>query len=134
MAKCKLLAFLLCESASLAPEPDNRVTLTHLFDKIKLPQTPGDDHVPFIWAYYKVDVGAAPCNVVLRIVGPQEREIPGNRRHPIDRVGPIQGVWALDVSLFKEPGTYDFELKEESDGSEPRSLARTRLVVDAEGK
>jgi hypothetical protein len=134
MAKCKLLAFLLCEGASVAPEPDNRVTLHHLFDRIILPRTPGKTDVTFVWAYYKIDVVDEPCTVALRLIDPQQREIPGSWRHPIKQTGPIQGVWALHTGLFKEQGLYRLELGEESEGSEPHTLASTRLVVELEGK
>ena len=139
MAKCKLLALLLCEGASVAPEPDSRVTLHHLFDRIVLRRTPEKTDVTFIWAYYKVVVDApctvdSPCTVALRIVNPQGEEVPGTRRHSIVQDGPIQGVWALDTGLFKELGPYRLELREESEGSEPHTLASTRLVVALEGK
>jgi len=133
MANCRLLAFLLCESASVAPEPDNRVTLHHLLDRIILPRTPEKTDVTFVWAYYKVAVDA-PCTVALRVVNPQGREVPGSRRHSIDRIGPVQGVWALDTDLFKEPGPYVLELNEETDSPESHPLARTRLDVRLEGK
>jgi hypothetical protein len=131
MAKCKLLAFLLCERASAAPEPDNKVTLHNLFDRMILPRNP--EKTELIFAYYKIVV-EAPCTVALRVIDPQQREIPGNWRHPIKQTGPIQGVWALHTGLFREPGHYVLELEEDSDGAESRSLARTRLVVDLEGK
>ena len=133
MAKCELLAFLLCESASVAPAPDNRVTLRHLFDRIILPRTSEKTDVTFVWAYYKVVVDA-PCTVALSVIHSQQGKIPGNWRHPIKQTGPIQGVWALHTGLFKEPGHYRLELREESEGSEPHTLASTRLVVELEGK
>jgi hypothetical protein len=133
MAKCKLLAFLLCERATVAPEPDSRVTLHHLFDRVILPRTSEKTDVTYVWAYYKIDVDA-PCTVALSVIHPQQREIPGNWRHPIKQTGPIQGVWALHTGLFKELGLYRLELREESEGSEPHTLASTRLVVELEGK
>jgi hypothetical protein len=134
VAKCKLLAFLLCEGASVAPEPDNRVTLHHLFDRIILPRTSEKTDVTFVWAYYKIIVVDAPCTVALRVIDPQQREIRGNWRHSIGQTGPLQGVWALYMGLFKEPGSYVFELSEETDGAESHSLASTHLAVDLEGK
>jgi hypothetical protein len=131
MAKCKLLAFVLCERASVAPEPDNRVTLHHLFDRMILPRN--TEETDLIFAYYKIVV-EAPCTVALRVIDPQQRELPRIPPHSIERVGPIQGVWALHTGLFEEPGVYVFELREESDGPEPYSLASTNLVVDLEGK
>ena len=131
MAKCKLLAFLLCERASAAPEPDNKVTLHNLFDRMILPRNP--EKTELIFAYYKI-VAEAPCTVALRVIDPQQRELPGNWRHPIKQTGPIQGVWALHTGLFREPGRYRLELREESEGLEPHTLASTRLVVELEGK
>jgi hypothetical protein len=131
MAKCKLLAFLLCERATAAKEPDNKVTLHHLFDRMILP--PNSQKTDLIFAYYKIVVDA-PCTVALRVIDPQQREIRGNWRYSIGQTGPVQGVWALHTGLFKEPGHYVLELEEESNGAESRSLARTRLVVDLEGK
>jgi hypothetical protein len=131
MAKCKLLAFLLCEKASVEPTPDNRVTLRHLFDRIIVGPTPGEPES--FCAYYKIVVDE-PCTVALRVTDRGQREIPGNWRESISQIGPIQGVWRLDTSLFREPGVYVFELREESDGSESHSLASTRLVVEQEGK
>lgn len=133
MAKCKLLAFLLCESASVAPEPDNRVTLHHLLDRIAVPRISEKNEITFIWAYYRIVV-EAPCTVALKVLDIQRQEVPGNWRHPIVRIGPVQGVWALHTSLFKESGTYSLELREETDGAESHALASTRLVVDLGGK
>ena len=131
MAKCKLLAFLLCERASVAPAPDNRVTLRHLFDRITVAPTPEEPES--FYAYFKIVVDE-PCTVALRVIDPGQQEIPVNWRDSIAQIGPIQGVWPLDTSLFKGPGVYVFELSEESDGSEPYSLASTRLVVDRGSK
>jgi hypothetical protein len=86
-----------------------------------------------IFAYYKVVVDA-PCTVALRVIDPQQREIRGNWRYSIGQSGPVQGVWALHTGLFKEAGLYRLELREESEGSEPHTLASTRLVVELEGK
>jgi hypothetical protein len=131
MAKCKLLAFLLCEKASVAPAPDNRVTLRHLFDRIIVAPTPEEPEE--FYAYFKIVVDE-PCTMALRVIDPGQREIPGNWRDSIAQIGPIQGVWLLDINLFREPGVYVFELREESDGSDSYSLASTRLVVDRGSK
>lgn len=133
MAKCKLLAFLLCERASVSPESDRKVTLHHLFDRMILPRDL--DKTELIFAYYKV-VADAPCNLSLKVIGPKGGELPRIPPHSIEilRVGPIQGVWALHAGLFEEPGVYVFELEEETDGPEPHSLASTNLVVEREGK
>ena len=132
MAKCRLLAFLLCERASVAPAPDNRVTLYHLFDRIIVVPTPEEPESFSV--YFKIVVDE-PCTVALRVINPAQQEIAGNWRDSIAQVGPIQGVWqTLDTSLFREPGVYVFELREESVGSESHCLASTRLVVEQEGK
>jgi hypothetical protein len=131
MVKCKLLAFLLCERATVSPDSDRKVTLHHLFDRVILPPNPKSTDL--IFAYYKI-VAGGPCTVALRVIDPQQQEVRGNWRHAIGQAGPVQGVWALDTGLFKEAGQYVVELKEESDGSQPDSLASMRLVVDREGK
>ncbi len=129
MAKCKLLAFLLCERATAAADQHNKVTLHNLFDRIVLPLTPGKSDL--IFAYYKIDV-KEPCTVALRITDPFKREIRRDWRHPIEHMGPIQGVWALDTDLFKEPGRYVLEMDEE--GPDPHPLASMDLIVDVERK
>jgi hypothetical protein len=126
MAKCKLLAFLLCEKATAAPKPDNVVTLHHVFDRIAIPKTPD-----LIFAYYKIVV-VEPCVVALRVVDPLHREIRRNWRHSRDQVGPVQGLWALYTGDFEEPGTYILELDEVTDDSEPRPLATMHLAVEQE--
>jgi hypothetical protein len=131
MAKCKLLAFLLCESASISPGLDRKVTLHHLFDRMILPPNP--KKTDLIFAYYKI-VAGGPCTVALRVTDPQQKEVRGNWRHSIGQPGPIQGVWALDTGFFKEAGHYVVELKEENDGSQSDSLASMRLVVEQEGE
>jgi hypothetical protein len=94
---------------------------------------PDPKKTDLIFAYYKI-VAGGPCTVALRVVNPQQREVRGNWRHSIERVGPIQGVWALDTALFKEAGQYVVELKEETDGPQSDSIASVRLVVDQGGK
>jgi len=131
MAKCKLLAFLLCEKAVVSAEPGRKVTLHGLFDRIIVPRTL--EEADLFFAYYKIVVDE-PCTVTLRVIDPGRREIPGNWRDSIMQIGPIQGVWALDPGLLKEPGPYVLELREESVGSESHCLASTRLVVEQEGK
>jgi len=127
MAKCKLLAFLLCERASVAPAPDNRVTLHHLFDRIIVPPTPEEPELFF--ACYKIVVDE-PCTVKLRVLDPLQREIPGNWRDSIAQVGPVQSIWALTSSLFKQPGRYVLELRQEVEDSEALSLASMLFVVE----
>ncbi len=61
-------------------------------------------------------------------------EIPGNWRDSIGQIGPIQSIWALTTTLFKQPGRYALELKQESDDADVVSLATTLLVVDQQGE
>jgi hypothetical protein len=131
MAKCKLLAFLLCEKATVAAEPGKKVTLHGLFDRIIVPRTLEETELFF--AYYKIVVDE-PCTVTLRVIDPRRREIPGNWRDPIAQLGPIQGVWALDPGLLKEPGPYVLELREETDDSGSHALASMLLVVSQESE
>jgi hypothetical protein len=127
MAKCKLLAFLLCESATASPHPDRKVTLHGLFDRIIVPPTPEEPELFF--AYYKIVVDE-PCIVTLRVLDPLQREIPGNWRDSIAQVGPVQSIWALTSSLFKQPGRYVLELRQEVEDSEALSLASMLFVVE----
>lgn len=128
MAKCKLLAFLLCENAT--KDHDGKVLLYNLFDRIIKPRTPRSDKPFFV--YYKIIV-KEPCSISLRAVHFSGREIPGNWRHEYSQIGPIQAIWSLAASLFKQPGNYALELRQEIEGSEPLALMRTLLIVDEEG-
>jgi hypothetical protein len=106
--------------------------LCHLFDRIIVAST--REEPESFSAYYKIVVDE-PCTVALRVTDPAQREIAGNWRDSIAKIGPIQGVWqTLDTSLFRELGVYVFELREENVGSESHCLASTRLVVEEEGK
>jgi hypothetical protein len=127
MEKCKLLAFLLCERATRGP--DGKVTLHGLFDRIILPRTQAPPLLFFI--YYKTVVNE-PCTVTLRIIDldRSRSEIPGNWRDSFSQVGPIQSIWALTSSLFKEPGHYAFELRQEAEDSGALSLASMLFVVE----
>jgi hypothetical protein len=127
MAKCKLLAFLLCESATASPDPDRKVTLHGLFDRIIVPPTPEEPELFF--AYYKIVVDE-PCTVTLRVIDPWQREIRGNWRDSITQVGPVQSIWALTSSLFKQPGHYVLELRQEVEDSEALSLASMLFTVE----
>jgi len=128
MAKCKLLAFLLCDSAT--QDSDGKVTLHGLFDRIILPQ--GSAPPKDFFVFYKVDV-KEPCTVTLRVVDPVGNEIAGNWRDSLSQVGPMQTVWALDTSRFMQPGRYVLELRQESDDSTALSLAHMLLIVEKEG-
>ncbi len=129
MAKAKVLAFLLCESATKSR--DGKVTLHDLFDRIIIPRTPGLDKLFFV--YYKIVVDGA-CTVSLRIMDSSGREIPGNWRDSFSYLGPVQSIWALVSSLFRQSGKYALELRQEIEGSEPLSLASMSFVVDQEGE
>ena len=60
MAKCRLQAFLLCEEATRSPEPNSKVTLRHLFDRIVV--APNLKDRVMVFAYFKV-VADAPCTL-----------------------------------------------------------------------
>jgi len=130
MVKCKVLAFLLCENATRGG--DGKVMLHGLFDRIIMPRTRGDVKIFFV--YYKIVVNE-PCAVALRVVHLDRinNEIPGPWRDSFSQLGPVQSVWALTTNLFRQPGNYGLELRQEVEGSEPLSLVSTLLVVDEEG-
>jgi hypothetical protein len=127
MERCKVLAFLLCEKATAGP--DGKVTLHGLFDRIIVPETPAKPKLFFV--FYKVVV-KQPCTLSLRVIDPFQGEIPGNWRDSLTLIGPMQAIWALTSSLFKQPGPYVLELKQETDDSEALSLATMPFVVDQE--
>lgn len=128
MSECKLLAFLLCDSASKSS--DGKVTLHGLFDRIVVPR--GQSEGKLFHVFYKIAVDQ-PCNVTLRVFDPLNGEIPGNWRDRIGQPGLVQSVWALTTSLFKQPGPYGLKLALEFDGSEEILLAAILLVVDQQG-
>jgi hypothetical protein len=128
MTKCKVLAFLLCENAT--KDRDGKVILYNLFDRIVTPRTPRSDKPFFV--YYKIVV-REPCTISLRATHFSGQEISGNWRDKHLQIGPIQAVWTLAASLFKQPGHYALELQQEIEDSEPLPLANTLLVVDEEG-
>ncbi|MGB7590710.1 MAG: hypothetical protein WCD04_06940 [Terriglobia bacterium] len=128
MAKCKLLAFLLCDSAT--QDSDGKVTLHGLFDRVILPH--GSAPPKDFFVFYRVDV-KEPCTVTLRVVDPVGNEIAGNWRDSLSQIGPMQTVRALDTSRFMQPGRYVLELSQESDDLTALSLARMQLIVEKEG-
>jgi len=128
MAKCKLLAFLLCDCATQGS--DGKVTLHGLFDRVIVPQ--GSAPPKDFFVFYKVDV-KEPCAVKLRVIDPGGHEIPGNWRDSLSQIGPMQTVWALDTSRFMQPGPYVLELRQESDDSRALPLAHMLLIVEKEG-
>ena len=125
MEGCKLLAFLLCEKATAGP--DGKVTLYDLFDRIIIPRTPASPKLFFV--YYKVVV-KEPCDVSLKVIDSLGREIPGNWRDSLPKIGPMQAIWALTSNLFRQAGPYVLELRQENDSSEALSLATMVIVVD----
>jgi len=125
MAKCKVLAFLLCDNATR--DRDGKVTLHGLFDRIITPKTPSEARLFFV--YYRV-VAEEPCAIALRVADPNSHEVPGNWRDSLAGLGPMQTVWALTSTLFKQPGSYTLELMQEDGDSEPVSLAEMRLTVE----
>jgi hypothetical protein len=129
MAKCKLLAFLMCERATR--EPDGKVTLHGVFDRITIPRGPATPKLFFV--YYKVVVGQ-PCTMALRVIDPLRGEIGGSWRDSIVQLGPVHSIWSLSSTLFTTPGHYALELRQETDDSDVLSLASTLLVVDKEGE
>ena len=125
MEKCNVLAFLLCEKATASA--DGKVTLHGLFDRIEVSGKPRSSK-PFC-VYYKVVV-KEPCRISLRVVDSSGLEVSGNWCDSISQIGPMHAVWSLVSGLFKEPGPYVLELRQESDGGEEVSLANTVFVVD----
>jgi hypothetical protein len=131
MAKCKVLAFLLCENAT--KDRDGKIILYNLFDRIVTPRTPREDRLFFV--YYKIVV-REPCTVSLRVInssGQQVSQVSGNWCDKHAQIGPIQSIWTLAASLFKQAGNYALELRQEIEGSEPLVLLRSLLIVDEEG-
>ncbi len=129
MVPCKLLAFLLCEKATR--EPNGRVTLSGVFDRIIVPRSPVNPKIFFV--YYKI-IAEQPCTITLRVIDPLGHEIPGPWRDSIGQLGPMQSVWALITRLFKDPGQYQLELNQETDCSGVLSLATMPFLVDHEGE
>jgi len=127
MAKCKVLAFLLCENATKSR--DDKVTLHGLFDRIVVPHDSRHDKLFFV--YYKIVVDGA-CTVSLRITHSSGQEIQGNWRDSFSHVGPVQSIWALVSSLFEQPGNYLLELRQELQAAQPLLLASMLFVVDRE--
>lgn len=128
MAKCELLAFLLCENATKAR--DGKVSLRGLFDRMIIPHTPRE--VKLFFVFYKVLVKES-CTIALRVVDPAGQEITGNWRDSLSVIGPIQTIWALTSALFKQSGVYVLELRQEAGDSETLSLARMTLTIDQQG-
>jgi len=126
MAKCKVLAFLLCDNATR--DRDGKITLHGLFDRIIAPRTRRD--VMIFYVYYRVVVDE-PCAIALRVIDPGGHEVcEANRRDSLPELGPMQTVWSLSSAFFSQPGDYVLELAQEADNSELRTLAKMRLAVE----
>jgi hypothetical protein len=129
MAKCKLLAFLLCDRATR--DPDGKVTLHGIFDRIIIPRSAA--HPKLLYVFYKIVV-EQPCAVTLRVIDPFNGEIPGNWRDSIGQLGPVQSIWALTTTLFKRSGPHALELRLQTDDSEALLLTTMLFVVEHQGE
>jgi hypothetical protein len=129
MAKCKVLAFLLCENATRGG--DGKVILHGLFDRMIAPRTPKDNELFFV--YYKIVV-KEPCTIRLRVfdLDRSNSEITGSWHDSFSQLGPVQGIWALTTNLFRQPGNYALKLEQVMEDSGPIDLADTIMVVDRE--
>lgn len=131
MAKCKLVAFLLCENATMN-HSDGKVTLHGVFDRMIIPAARALPKLFFV--YYKIVVVEQPCTIVLKLTDPAGAEVKGSWRDRIEQTGPVHSIWALISDLFTTPGTYALELRQETDGSDVLSLASMTVIVDKEGE
>ena len=126
MAKARILAFLLCDTAT--KDRDGKVTLHGLFDRLIAPRNRRD--VKTFFVYYRVVV-VEPCTLTLRVTDPHGNKIPKDYwRDSLTDIGPIQTIWALTSNLFEHVGPYELELMQETEDSEPVSLAEMRLNVE----
>ena len=126
MVKARVLAFLLCDNATR--DRDGKITLHGLFDGIIAPRTRRD--IKIFYVYYRVVV-EAPCAIALRVIDPTGHEVrEGGRRDSLPELGPMQTVWSLSSAFFSQPGDYVLELGQETDNSEPLTLAQMRLAVE----
>jgi hypothetical protein len=126
MAKCKVLAFLLCDNATR--DRDGKVTLHGLFDRIIAPRNTRE--VKTFFVYYRVVV-IEPCKVALKVIDPNGNKTPEDYwRDSLTEPGPMQTVWALNSNLLKQPGLYSLELMQENGRSEPVTLAQMSLTLE----
>jgi hypothetical protein len=126
MVKARVLAFLLCDNATR--DRDGKITLHGLFDRIIVPRTRRDEKNFYV--YYRVVV-EEPCAIALRVIDPAGHEVrEGNRRDLLPELGPMQTVWSLSSDFFNQPGDYVLELQQQTDNSEPLTLAQMRLAVE----
>jgi len=139
MANCKLLAFLLCDKATV--DAHGRVTLHDLFDGIviarpsrtrRFPSSGSRKNPEGFYVFYKI-VADQQCRIALKVLDPSGVEIHGNWRDSITPQGPSvwQAIWGLSASLFQVPGRYELDLMQETDYPVPLSfpLASAQLVV-----
>jgi hypothetical protein len=131
MQKCKLLAFLLCENATLN-HSDGKVTLHGVFDRMIIPKARALPKLFFV--YYKIVVVQQPCTIVLKLTDPAGGEVKGNWRDTIEQTGPVHSIWALIDDLFTIPGTYALDLMQEAGGSDKLSLASMVFVVEQQSE
>jgi hypothetical protein len=125
MAKARLLAFLLCDNATR--DSDGKISLHGVFDRIIAPRARRD--VKIFYVYYRVVV-EQPCAVALKVIDPADHEVhDGDRRDLLPALGPMQTVWSLSSAYFSQPGNYTLELRQETEDSEPLTLAQMRLSV-----
>ena len=136
MADCKLLAFLLCDKATL--DQYGGVSL-HSPSKpivIYLPRTrqlpiPGKN-AESLYVFYRI-VADQYCRIALRVLDPLGVEITGICRDFIEPqqedASVYQAVWGLGATLFETPGRYVLCLVQETDSAAPITLASTPLFV-----
>jgi hypothetical protein len=133
MADCKLIAFLLCDKASV--DVEGAVTLHapaqgFVIHRPRMRNLGSAKHADTAFIFYRI-ITDQQCRIALKVRDPFEVEITGICR---DFINPQedsvhQGVWILGANLFEIQGRYVLELVQEVEGSPPRSLAATSLFV-----
>jgi hypothetical protein len=133
MADCKLIAFLLCDKASV--DVDGAVTLHAppqgvVIHRPRMRNLASTKQADSAFIFYRI-ITDQECRIALKVRDPLEVEITGICR---DFINPQeesvhQGVWVLGANLFEVPGRYVLELVQEVEGTPPRSLAATSLFV-----
>jgi hypothetical protein len=129
----RLLAFLMCESATI--NGNESVTLHRLFDGLQIPISraglPGPPHTVF-FVFYKI-VTEAPCTISLRIAKPSGEHVAGEWADSVTlpSAAPVtwQSIWAVSTVLFQEAGLYTLELLW-SDDRPAIQIAQTQLLVE----
>jgi hypothetical protein len=110
MAGCTVLAFLFCDRPSI--DAAGKTRLDGIFDVIQSSRIPAEEPAVF-FVYYKAATGR-PCTLSLKVCDPGDGEITGSWNDRIEGAGLFQSVWSLSTALFKQPGTYRFELWQDS--------------------